>query len=157
LRRHVEQERSQAIEFRGRLSDAERDLAYRSAPLLFYLSAQEGFGLAGVEAPLAFGLPLLGLAGTVVEELFPNGEGVVVASDLGGDSIGAGIRQSNSKACHCMFRRKPACAIRDGVWKQPTYKSDLRRLRSFHAHPYSLLFIAREAVTAAVFEGLRSA
>jgi hypothetical protein len=29
----------------------------------------------------------LGLAGTVVEELFPNGEGVVVARDLSRDSI----------------------------------------------------------------------
>jgi glycosyltransferase involved in cell wall biosynthesis len=86
LRRRVEQERLQAIEFRGRLSDAERDLAYRSARLLFYPSDQEGFGLAGVEA-LAFGVPLLGLAGTVVEELFPNGEGVVLARDLGRDSI----------------------------------------------------------------------
>jgi phosphatidylinositol alpha-1,6-mannosyltransferase len=86
LRRRVEQERLQGIEFRGRLSDAGRDLAYRSARLLFYPSDQEGFGLAGVEA-LAFGVPLLGLAGTVVEELFPNGEGVVVARDLGRDSI----------------------------------------------------------------------
>jgi len=86
LRRRVEKETLQAIEFRGRLSDKERDLAYRSARLLFYPSAQEGFGLAGVEA-LAFGVPLLGLAGSVVEELFPNGEGVVVARDLSADSI----------------------------------------------------------------------
>jgi phosphatidylinositol alpha-1,6-mannosyltransferase len=86
LRRRVEQEQLQAIEFRGRLSDAKRDLAYRSGRLLFYPSDQEGFGLAGVEA-LAFGVPLLGLAGTVVEELFPNGEGVVLARDLGRDSI----------------------------------------------------------------------
>ena len=86
LRRRVEKERLQAIEFRGRLSDAERDLAYRSARLFFYPSDQEGFGLAGVEA-LAFGVPVLGLAGTVLEELFPNGEGVVVARDLGRDSI----------------------------------------------------------------------
>lgn len=35
-------------------------------------------------------------------------------------------------------------------------ESDLRRLRPFHAHPCSLLFIARGAVTAAVFEGLCS-
>jgi phosphatidylinositol alpha-1,6-mannosyltransferase len=86
LRRRVKEEHLQAIEFRGRLSDAERDLAYRSARLLFYPSDQEGFGLAGVEA-LAFGVPLLALKGTVAEELFPNGEGVVVARDLGRDSI----------------------------------------------------------------------
>ena len=86
LRRRMEQEQLPAIEFRGRLSDAERDLAYRSARLLFYPSDQEGFGLAGIEA-LAFGVPVLGLKGTVVEELFPNGEGVVVANDLGRESI----------------------------------------------------------------------
>lgn len=86
LRRRVERERLRAIEFRGRLSDAERDLAYRSARILFYPSEQEGFGLAGVEA-LAFGVPVLGLAGTVLEELFPNGEGIVVARDLGKESI----------------------------------------------------------------------
>ena len=86
LRRRVEKERLPAIEFRGRLSDEERDLAYRSARLLFYPSTQEGFGLAGIEG-LAFGVPLLGLAGTVIEELFPNGEGVVVSPDLGRDSI----------------------------------------------------------------------
>jgi glycosyltransferase involved in cell wall biosynthesis len=86
LRRRAEKERLCAIEFRGRLSDAERDLAYRSARILFYPSAQEGFGLAGVEA-LAFGVPVLGLAGTVLEELFPNGEGVVLARDLGRESI----------------------------------------------------------------------
>jgi phosphatidylinositol alpha-1,6-mannosyltransferase len=86
LRQRAEKERLPAVEFRGRLSDAERDLAYRSARLLFYPSAQEGFGLAGIEA-LAFGVPVLGLKGTVIEELFPNGEGVVVARDLGRDSI----------------------------------------------------------------------
>ncbi len=86
LRRHVEKERLQAVVFRGWLSDAERDLAYRSARLLFYPSSQEGFGLAGVEA-LAFGVPVLGLAGTVFEELFPDGEGVVLARDPGRESM----------------------------------------------------------------------
>jgi glycosyltransferase involved in cell wall biosynthesis len=86
LRRRVEQERLQAIEFRGRLSDAKRDLAYRSARLLFYPSDQEGFGLAGVEA-VGLGVPLLALAGTVVEELFPNHEGVVVARDVSRESV----------------------------------------------------------------------
>jgi len=86
LRRRVEQEGLEAIEFRGRLSDAERDHAYRSARLLFYPSSQEGFGLAGVEA-LSFGVPLLGLAGTVVEELFPEGTGAIFAKDLSSHSI----------------------------------------------------------------------
>ena len=70
LRRRVEQERLQSIEFRGRLSDAKRDLAYRSARLLFYPSHQEGFGFAGVEA-LAFGVPVLGLQGRSSKNCFP--------------------------------------------------------------------------------------
>jgi phosphatidylinositol alpha-1,6-mannosyltransferase len=85
LRRRVEQERLEAIEFCGRLSDADRNRAYRSARLLFYPSEQEGFGLAGIEAA-AFGVPVLGLAGTVTGELFPDGE-VVLAKDLGRESI----------------------------------------------------------------------
>jgi phosphatidylinositol alpha-1,6-mannosyltransferase len=86
LRQRVKQERLESIEFCGRLSDTERDRAYRSSRLLFYPSEQEGFGLAGVEAA-AFGVPVLGLAGTVAGELFPNGEGVVLAKDLERESI----------------------------------------------------------------------
>jgi phosphatidyl-myo-inositol dimannoside synthase len=86
LRRRVEQERLEAIEFRGRLSDADRDRAYRAARLLFYPSDQEGFGLAGVEAA-AFGVPVLGLAGTVTGEVFPGGEGAVLAKNLERESI----------------------------------------------------------------------
>lgn len=86
LRRRVEQEHLEAIRFTGRLSDAERDRAYRSARLLFYPSEQEGFGLAGIEAA-AFGVPFLGLAGSVAAELFPDGNGVVLAKDLSPQSI----------------------------------------------------------------------
>jgi len=86
LRRRVIQEQLEAVEFLGHLSDGERDRTYRSVRLLFYPSNQEGFGLAGLEA-LAFGVPFLGLAGSVVEELFPRHEGVVVARDLTGRSI----------------------------------------------------------------------
>jgi phosphatidyl-myo-inositol dimannoside synthase len=74
------------IDFRGRLSDSERDRAYRAARLLFYLSTREGFGLAAIEA-LSFGLPVIGLVGTVIEELFPNNEGVVLAKDLSPENI----------------------------------------------------------------------
>jgi phosphatidylinositol alpha-1,6-mannosyltransferase len=59
---------------------------YRSSRLLFYPSKQEGFGLAWVEAA-SFGVPVLGLAGTVVEELFPNDAGAVLVRDLGKRSI----------------------------------------------------------------------
>jgi glycosyltransferase involved in cell wall biosynthesis len=59
---------------------------YQSSRLLFYPSKQEGFGLAGAEAA-SFGVPVLGLAGTVMEELFPNASGAVLAKDLGKHSI----------------------------------------------------------------------
>ena len=86
LRRRVEQEKLEGIQFLGRLSDRERDRAYCAARLLLYPSDQEGFGLAGIEAA-GFGVPFLGLAGTVTEELFPNGHGVVLAKDLAPQSI----------------------------------------------------------------------
>jgi phosphatidylinositol alpha-1,6-mannosyltransferase len=86
LRRRVEQEHLDAIQFCGRLSDEERDRAYCSSRLLFYPSNQEGFGLAGIEAA-AFGVPFLGIAGTVAEELFPAGNGVALAKDLEAKSI----------------------------------------------------------------------
>jgi phosphatidyl-myo-inositol dimannoside synthase len=86
LRRRVQQEHLEAIQFCGRLSDKERDRAYCSSRLLFYPSEQEGFGLAGIEAA-AFGIPFLGMAGTVAEELFPAGNGLVLAKDLNAKSI----------------------------------------------------------------------
>lgn len=86
LRRKVDEEGLCGIEFCGRLSDAERDRMYQSSRLLFYPSKQEGFGLASAEAA-SFGVPVLGLAGTVMEELFPDGTGGVLAKDLGKHSI----------------------------------------------------------------------
>ena len=74
------------VEFCGRIDDTQRNQMYRSCRLLFYPSRQEGFGLAGVEAA-SFGVPLLGLAGTVTEELFPTGTGAVIAKDLSRESI----------------------------------------------------------------------
>jgi phosphatidyl-myo-inositol dimannoside synthase len=86
LRRRVRDEQLQGIRFRGRVSDEERDRAYCSSRLLFYPSEQEGFGLAGIEAA-SFGVPFVGLAGTVAAELFPNGKGVMLANDLRPESI----------------------------------------------------------------------
>jgi len=86
LRRRVEQEHLAGIRFLGRVSDEERDRAYCSSRLLFYPSEQEGFGLAGIEAA-SFGVPFVGLAGTVTAELFPDGNGVVLAKDLTPQSI----------------------------------------------------------------------
>ena len=81
LRRRAIQERLDGIEFLGYISDKRRDHIYRSSRMLFYPSKQEGFGLAGTEAA-SLGLPVLGLAGTVTEELFPPGTGVVLAKSL---------------------------------------------------------------------------
>lgn len=86
LRRRVEREHLTGIRFTGRVSDEERDRAYCSSRLLFYPSEQEGFGLAGIEAA-SFGVPFVGLAGTVTAELFPDGNGVVLAKDLTPQSI----------------------------------------------------------------------
>jgi phosphatidylinositol alpha-1,6-mannosyltransferase len=86
LEKRVQAEHLPGIEFRGRISDKSRNQLYRSSRLLFYPSKQEGFGLAGVEAA-SFGLPLLGLAGTVMEELFPTGTGAVLAKDLSREKI----------------------------------------------------------------------
>lgn len=86
LRRRVRDEHLEGIRFTGRLSDEERDRAYCSSRLLFYPSEQEGFGLAGIEAA-SFGVPFMGLAGTVTAELFPDGYGVVLANDLKPESI----------------------------------------------------------------------
>lgn len=86
LKHRVKAEGLVGIEFRGPLSDSDRDAAYRSSRMLFYPSMQEGFGLATIEA-LSFGLPVVGLAGSVNEELFPNREGVILAKDATPESI----------------------------------------------------------------------
>lgn len=80
LRRRVAQEQIAGVEFLGRLTDQERDQVLARSRLFFFPSKQEGFGLAGVEAA-AGGVPVLGLAGTVMSELFPNG-GAILVNDL---------------------------------------------------------------------------
>lgn len=86
LRDRVANERIDGITFYGRLSDADRDAIYRTVRLLIFASKGEGFGLASAEAA-SFGVPILGLAGTVTEELFPAGTGAVFAGQLDGPSI----------------------------------------------------------------------
>lgn len=86
LRRRVGDEHLDNVLFRGRLSDGERDAALRSSRLFFFPSQQEGFGLAGVEAA-AHGVPVLGVAGTVMSELFPDEHGAVLVNDLRGSNI----------------------------------------------------------------------
>jgi phosphatidylinositol alpha-1,6-mannosyltransferase len=85
LRRRVLREQLAGVEFLGRVSDQERDRIYSSSRLFFFPSKQEGFGLAGVEAA-AWGIPVIGLAGTVMSELFPDGSAILV-NDLLTSSI----------------------------------------------------------------------
>jgi len=91
LRRRVAQEQIAGVEFLGRLSDAERDQLYARSRLFFFPSKQEGFGLAGVEAAAA-GVPVLGLAGTVMSELFPNGSAILVNDLLASTITQAAVR-----------------------------------------------------------------
>jgi phosphatidyl-myo-inositol dimannoside synthase len=86
LRQRVKKEHIPAIEFCGRLDNAERDRLYRSSRFLFFPSRQEGFGIVAAEAA-SFGVPVLGLAGTVIEELFPDDTGVRLASNWESHSI----------------------------------------------------------------------
>jgi len=62
LRKRVRAEQRAGVEFCGRINDAQREAA-------------------------SFGIPLLGRAGTVTEELFPTGTGAVLAKDLSRESI----------------------------------------------------------------------
>src|SRR5262249_40712911 len=66
-----------SIRFTGFLSDEHRGRLLRSAAVLVAISRGEGFGLAALEAA-ALGLPVVGLTGTVTEELFPDGCGHVL-------------------------------------------------------------------------------
>lgn len=90
LRQRVAKEHLEGIEFHGRLTDVQRDQMYRSCRLLLFPSKGEGFGLVGVEAA-SLGVPFLGLAGTVTEELFPSGTGAVLAKGTDRDSIAEAV------------------------------------------------------------------
>ena len=69
--------RNPSITFTGFLSDEDRERLLLSSAVLVSISTGEGFGLAALEAAAA-GLPVVGLKGTVTEELFPNGSGHVL-------------------------------------------------------------------------------
>jgi glycosyltransferase involved in cell wall biosynthesis len=82
LMRRVAQEGLRGVEFTGYVSDTVRDELYRKARVFLFPSSQEGFGLAAFEAAAA-GMPVIGLSGTVLEELFPGGRGVRLVSAEG--------------------------------------------------------------------------
>ena len=126
LQKRVKTERLEGIEFCGRISDAERNRMYRSCRLLFYPSKQEGFGLAGVEAA-SFGLPVLGLAGTVTEELFPDGTGAIMAKDLSRNSISESAVPVLKSAQHAAELGRAASARVNAVFLKEHFADRFRR------------------------------
>lgn len=86
LRQRVRSERLDGVEFTGFVSKEERDGWLRQAQAAFALGRAEGFGLANVEAA-GIGLPLIGLPGTVLEELFPADAGVRFVRSLSPNDI----------------------------------------------------------------------
>lgn len=70
-----------SITFTGFVGDDERDHLFRSSALLVSISTGEGFGLAALEAA-ACGLPVVGLKGTVIQELFPDSCGHVLLDSV---------------------------------------------------------------------------
>lgn len=89
LMERAEREKLEGVTFTGAISDSERDALYRRARLHLFPSLQEGFGLAAVEASAA-GAAGLGIAGTVMQELFPASEGCVLVPKPTGACIAAG-------------------------------------------------------------------
>jgi glycosyltransferase involved in cell wall biosynthesis len=126
LQKRVKAEHLAGVEFCGRIDDAQRDQMYRSCRLLFYPSRQEGFGLAGVEAA-SFGVPLLGLAGTVTEELFPIGTGAVIAKDLSRESIAEAAIPILRSAQHAQALGSAAAARVNAVFLNEHFAVRLRR------------------------------
>jgi glycosyltransferase involved in cell wall biosynthesis len=126
LENRVKTERLTGIEFCGWIDDAQRDQMYRSCRMLFYPSKQEGFGLAGVEAA-SFGVPVLGLAGTVTEELFPPGTGAVFAKDLSRGSIAEAAIPLLRSAQYAQAMGRAALTRVNAVFLREHFADRLRR------------------------------
>ena len=126
LENRVKSEHLTGIEFCGWIDDAQRDRMYRSCRMLFYPSKQEGYGLAGAEAA-SFGLPVLGLAGTVTEELFPPGTGFVVAKDLSRESIAEAAIPLLTSAQQAQALGSAAAARVNAVFLKEHFAGRLRR------------------------------
>jgi phosphatidylinositol alpha-1,6-mannosyltransferase len=76
------------VEFLGRVSDSERDRLYAESRVILFPSLREGFGLVAVEAA-AHSAAIVGLRGTVIEELFPGGDGPSLAESQRPEAIAA--------------------------------------------------------------------
>jgi hypothetical protein len=88
LRERARQGALEGVEILGFVSNARRDALYQEGRLFLLPSLQEGFGLAAVEAAAA-AMPVLGVKGTVLEELFPSGRGLALAGAPTGPSVAA--------------------------------------------------------------------
>ena len=126
LENRVKSERLSGVEFSGWVDDGQRDRLYRSCRMLFYPSKQEGYGLAGVEAA-SFGVPVLGLAGTVTDELFPAGTGMVFAKDLSRESIAEAAIPLLASAQHAQALGTAAAARVNAVFLREHFAGRLGR------------------------------
>ncbi|NUQ76611.1 MAG: glycosyltransferase family 4 protein [Polyangiaceae bacterium] len=86
LRERTRREGLSRVDFLGHIGDAARDALYQSSRAFLFPSQKEGFGLAAVEAA-SFGVPIVGIQGTVLEELFPGGSGTSLAAQATGESV----------------------------------------------------------------------
>jgi phosphatidyl-myo-inositol dimannoside synthase len=135
LQNRVKTEHLTGVEFCGWIDDAQRDQMYRSSRMLFYPSKQEGYGLAGAEAA-SFGIPVLGLAGTVTEELFPPGTGAVVAKDLSRESIAEAAIPLLRSAQHAQALGSAAAARVNAVFLKEHFAGRLQRALAPHLSVY---------------------
>jgi phosphatidyl-myo-inositol dimannoside synthase len=126
LANRVKSEHLSGVEFCGWIDDARRDQMYRSCRMLFYPSKQEGYGLAGAEAA-SFGVPVLGLAGTVTEEIFPPGTGAVLAKDLSRESIAEAAIPLLRNARYAQELGNAAAARVNAVFLREHFAGRLRR------------------------------
>jgi phosphatidylinositol alpha-1,6-mannosyltransferase len=78
--------RMSSVSFVGFVSDDDRQHLLDSAAVFVSVSTGEGFGLAGIEAA-ASGLPIVGLKGTVSDELFPDSSGHILLDAITSESL----------------------------------------------------------------------
>lgn len=137
LMRRVETERLPRVELPGFITQAAKAQLLARANHLVFASSGEGFGLAAVEAALA-GLPVVGLRGEVLEEIFPAGAGTVLIDEASGARIAraslsllqdpraaaelgiAGREWAKSNLLHEHFLRRLTAALLQVVGPQPT-------------------------------------
>jgi phosphatidyl-myo-inositol dimannoside synthase len=127
LRRRAADSNLQGVEFAGRLTDAQRNEMYLQCRVLLLPSKGEGFGLAAVEAA-SFGVPVLGLAGTVTEELFPTG--AILARNLDAASIAGSAVPLMADGSYAAEVGRAARTRVESVFLEEHFAERLRKLLS---------------------------